>query len=560
MSNDNTIAELRPEILFLHELIRDVVAGNIRIPRFQRPFVWRRDQMRDLLDSIRSQYPIGSLLLWEPGQAVASEDWVGPIQTKKTGTSNAAYVLDGQQRLSTLVGVLQKSAATPANPAELDPARWVIWFNVKEKGFEHHKVTDKSEAWHIPLSCLLDTFAFLTESQRIMTSNHPEAEQFIKEIQELSRTFNTYKMPVIRLKHASLTQAVEIFSRLNSKGQQISSDQMASALNYAEADGEPVFDLSEKIDSLIEQLANRNFGSINRTIVLRTLLAAMGQDVYIKDWGRITDAKRAEKPVLGDVIEPAGVALQQAVDFLHTLGVQTTRLLPYAMQLVALAAFFLKCTKPTGAQLAFLRRWFWASSFTCRFATSNPSQDNQLVIEFRDEVSQNPSPTTLRNMRFDTPAEPFPISFDMRSARARTFLLVLLAQKPQDTNGELIPAPWRQVEKDGPNSIARIFYTVTNKELAPSPANRILQINKTGQARNWLAPLAAEPDQGKRAAILASHAISPVAFDFLLAGDSENFLLTRRSDLIELERQFMTTENITLPASLEPKAAPIDTE
>ena len=54
MDNDNTIAEVKPEVSFLFELIREVVAGRVRIPIFQRPYVWRREQMLDLLDSIRS--------------------------------------------------------------------------------------------------------------------------------------------------------------------------------------------------------------------------------------------------------------------------------------------------------------------------------------------------------------------------------------------------------------------------------------------------------------------------------------------------------------------------
>lgn len=559
MSHDNQIAALKSEILFLHELIRDVVAGKIRIPKFQRPYVWRRDQMRDLLDSIRSQYPIGSLLLWEPGHEVASEEWIGPIQTKKTGQSDVAYVLDGQQRLSTLVGVLQASPSSTKNPSKSDPDRWIIWFNAKTKEFEHHKDNDHKEAWHCQLLSLLDTIQFLKECQRIISSNDPNAEQYVREMQTLSQTFNSYKMPVISLKNATLTQAVEIFSRLNSKGQRISADQMASALNYKESDGKSAFNLSEKIDNLIEILGGLNFGAINRNIVLRTFLAAMKEDVYIKDWSRLTDAKREQQPTLEQVIDEAGVALQDAALFLHTLGVNTTRLLPYAMQLVALAAFFLKCKTPTLEQKNFLRRWFWVSSFTCRFATSNPSQDNQLVIELRDVVSQNPNPSTLENMRFDTPAEPFPLSFDMRSARARTFLLVLLAQEPQDEEGKVIAQPWQQLEKDGPNSIGRIFQTVEDKELASSPANRILQINNLGQANNWLQKLENKaPDL--RAKILASHAIPEDAFEDLLKENKIEFLRKRRDHLIALEREFMQREGITLPVGRDVQAAPIDTE
>ncbi len=65
MSTAMPTPEVKPEVSFVYDLLRELTDGRIRIPGFQRPYVWRRDQMLDLLDSVRLQYPIGSLLLWE---------------------------------------------------------------------------------------------------------------------------------------------------------------------------------------------------------------------------------------------------------------------------------------------------------------------------------------------------------------------------------------------------------------------------------------------------------------------------------------------------------------
>lgn len=43
-NNTPNIVEVRPEVIFLSELLEELVTGKLRIPRFQRPFVWRRDQ------------------------------------------------------------------------------------------------------------------------------------------------------------------------------------------------------------------------------------------------------------------------------------------------------------------------------------------------------------------------------------------------------------------------------------------------------------------------------------------------------------------------------------
>ncbi len=54
---------VKPEVVFVEELLADIRNGQLRIPRFQRPFVWEPRRMRNLFDSIYKSYPIGSLLI-----------------------------------------------------------------------------------------------------------------------------------------------------------------------------------------------------------------------------------------------------------------------------------------------------------------------------------------------------------------------------------------------------------------------------------------------------------------------------------------------------------------
>ena len=57
--------EHRPLPEKITDLAVDVLDGTIRLPKFQRDFVWTRQQVLDLLDSIARGYPIGSFLLWK---------------------------------------------------------------------------------------------------------------------------------------------------------------------------------------------------------------------------------------------------------------------------------------------------------------------------------------------------------------------------------------------------------------------------------------------------------------------------------------------------------------
>jgi len=101
MNTPMRIPELRSEIVFIFDLVRQLKEGRVRIPRFQRPFVWRNQQMIDLLDSINKQYPIGNLLTWKTDEKILSLSSVGPVEVDESAIGAFVYVLDGHQRLST---------------------------------------------------------------------------------------------------------------------------------------------------------------------------------------------------------------------------------------------------------------------------------------------------------------------------------------------------------------------------------------------------------------------------------------------------------------------------
>ena len=59
------------------KLLSDLKMGLIQIPPFQRQFVWHNDDVKSLLDSIKKNYPIGSVLLWRP---LEKPDWNGDLR------------------------------------------------------------------------------------------------------------------------------------------------------------------------------------------------------------------------------------------------------------------------------------------------------------------------------------------------------------------------------------------------------------------------------------------------------------------------------------------------
>jgi len=140
---------------------------------------------------------------------------------------------------------------------------------------------------------ILDTFEFLDECQRILTDDPVNGRKYVERAQGVARAFQNYKIPVIQINDTGITEAVEIFARLNSRGQAMTADQMVSALLFGQESGSE-FDLAGEIDECVSVLGTFGFGDLDRTVVLRALLAAIGEDIYRTDWTRIASSRRRD--------------------------------------------------------------------------------------------------------------------------------------------------------------------------------------------------------------------------------------------------------------------------
>ena len=93
------------------ELVAWAQSGRIRVPQFQRSYRWDSEDAERLFDSIFRGYPIGNLLMWRK-PAPAAEISLGELRFTAPERSDALWVVDGQQRLTTLIGALTASEET----------------------------------------------------------------------------------------------------------------------------------------------------------------------------------------------------------------------------------------------------------------------------------------------------------------------------------------------------------------------------------------------------------------------------------------------------------------
>ena len=79
----------QPTIERISSLINRIQSGDIKIPQFQRGFIWKEHQVKTLLDSIYEGYPISSLLFWltsdriyPPGRSLDVVFWQNPAKNR----------------------------------------------------------------------------------------------------------------------------------------------------------------------------------------------------------------------------------------------------------------------------------------------------------------------------------------------------------------------------------------------------------------------------------------------------------------------------------------------
>ena len=530
--------DVLPEVVFLGKLVEQVAAGRIRVPRFQRAFVWRQADLHDLLDSVIRGFPIGSILVWETENAIASAPRVGPIEIDHRPSGQVGYLLDGQQRVSTLVGTLR--LPDDAESIE-DGVNWRLYCDLDSREFLPIP-SERVEPKHFPVRSLLDTAGFIAACRRIAdeVDDGDVARQWLNEADRLANAFRDYQLPLIRIREASLDSAVAVFARLNRKGRKMAADEMVSALTYRQGE----FHLAAKLDEFKEELAWKGFGNLDRVLLLRSVLAALGRDIYAKDWADLM-VKPEVRERLPEAFESAESGINRALEFLKLLGVTSDRLLPYGLQLVFLGEFFRLCREPGANVLDLLRRWFWVTSFTGWFGGVNSAQATHALSEVR--MLADGTGTGFSVVDLDAAARPFPQRFDGRSARVRAFLLYLASLRPRSMHAPGVLDSGKLLSDHGIRAVGYVSSSAEiPRELFSSPANRVFfDSGQVGQAFLRMGEL----DDETLAELLPTHGFPADSLRWIRSGERAGLIESRLDCLIAGEREFMKGLGVSLPVA-----------
>lgn len=214
----------------VHAILGLIDAEDFVIPEIQRPFVWKRSQVRDLIDSLYNGYPTGYIITWKNPD----------VKTKDGGKANGKKVLiDGQQRVTALMAAISGKEVLDD---DFNKERIKIAFNpLTEDETKRFAVQDashlKDKKW-IPDIAVLFSASFKQRTfENEYAKNNPDVD-----LDELSDTLTRVKgianrqIGVIELDATlDIDEVTEIFIRINSKGTPLSQSDFVMSKMAADA-------------------------------------------------------------------------------------------------------------------------------------------------------------------------------------------------------------------------------------------------------------------------------------------------------------------------------------
>jgi hypothetical protein len=358
------------------QIISEIETGQIKIPQFQRKFVWDKKASAKLIDSILKGYPIGTFIYWRTNEQLRSVRDIGNIKLpiQKEGES-VNYILDGQQRLTSFFAAVKGVEVEREEGRKEDFSQ--IYVDLDADGEDDYVITDitgKDEKTIIQLKRLVSSdFEYLA-------SYPADKKEKLKRLQE---TLRGYLFKGVNLKEANIDIATEVFTRLNIGGKELTLFEIMVAKTY---DATRNFDLSEKYDQLRKDLESVNYETISPQVVLQVVAMLLVKNVTRKE------ILKLDKQAFIDKWDQAINCLKSAVDFLRSFGIHASRLLPYNALIVPFSYFFYKHPDaPSGIVLQYLEDFFWRCSLGYRYSSGT---ENKLAqdVEKIDKIINNDPP------------------------------------------------------------------------------------------------------------------------------------------------------------------------
>ncbi|MBL9179738.1 MAG: DUF262 domain-containing protein [Verrucomicrobiaceae bacterium] len=351
-------------------ILEKIDENQLFVPAFQREYVWKREDAKQLIDSLIKEYPTGTMLTWETANP---PELKGPHKyNEKQGA--VKLLLDGQQRMTTLYMLIRGELPPYYTHAEIMNDTRGLHVNVETLELSYYMKTrmESNPAWQNITDLFkgrisaFDLQASFSEAGRDLAMDDlKKLNDNINAITRIKeRDFPEQTIPV----KASIREAIDIFYKVNASGVALTEAELALAqisgywpqardrfkakLAALEKEGY-VF----KLDFIVYVLLGclHHMGSD-----MRKLHDAANDEAIRAAWNRL------ETQVLDYVVN-----LMRANAFVdHTDEINS----PYALVPIIVYCFDKNGTHLTDAEIRKMVKWFFYSQVRTRYVSQLPQK------------------------------------------------------------------------------------------------------------------------------------------------------------------------------------------
>ena len=431
----------------LKDLMRECHEGKLQLPDFQRGWVWDQDRIIDLLASISEGFPVGALMTLDASGEVAFA--VRPVEGAPPAIKPLeAYLLDGQQRMTSLYQSTSTRSPVLTQTAKKRPARLHFYFDIKaalnpnvarrdaivavpedriiRENFGRDIALDLSTeeaefaALHFPIDRIFEAQLWVQAALTWVLKDMEARKDHMALINEFSikviNNFADYQVPVITLgKDTSRAAVCLVFEKVNTGGKALDAFELVTAM-YAGQKFHLRDDWKIRRDRLLKQPVLASVEpveflqaiSLLHTKAVRTKAEAEGRDPPAISATRnsLLQIPLSAYREYADRVEQGYVT---AAKFLHGLKIFRARDLPYQTQLVPLAAILAELGPnwENDAVRKLLAQWYWCGVFGELYGSA---VESRFALDIRDVprwITGGPVPQTIERA-------------DLREERLRT--------------------------------------------------------------------------------------------------------------------------------------------
>mgnify|MGYP001251419993 CR=1 FL=1 len=367
------------------EIVKAAVEHSWSVPEFQRGFVWKSTQVRDLAESLWRGFPVGSLLLWQSDDAQQ-------VRTAVDSKGPSEWLVDGQQRVTALCILAGRKPYWWSSTDEWNQItrRYDVRFDVEAQEAPYFRVADgvirrASRNRYVPVADLVTVDvqsekgekALLALAARIKEEGYcadQKAETLFVRLQRVARMAER-SLVTISVDH-DLEDVVEIFTRLNGKGTRVTEADIYLGLVASKNPGW----VRETFLPYLKTLEESGF-AVDPNLLFRSLTAIGTGRVRFRE---IDDAFWTGTAT-GDAWRRTTSAWTALVSRLRDYGVLSNHPMPTETALVTLLAFVDRFG--AGPEFAAGFYWFLQASRVGRYSGSATTSLEEDLREVREAAS-----------------------------------------------------------------------------------------------------------------------------------------------------------------------------